>query len=224
MFEHVEIIEKCDWSYRDYLKELPLWNQRVKDNPKLKILFVGNHDYALTFGRGNQRGQNSLLEFDAESSSLLFPFYKIKRGGGLTFHYPGQVVLYPVMNLNKYRVSLKNLMAHLLESLKYTIDSFFPKVTVHWSWEPLGLWHQQKKLASIGMGLDRFITQHGIALNVFEDSKITEFLKFQGPCGLSGSSYSSLDQFVDVEELADKDFLARFQKSWTLKFLELSGG
>lgn len=122
--------------------------------------------------------------------------YYVERGGGITYHDPGQIVLYPIFDLRDYHKDLREFIRRLgkamLESSRYFgIDAEFR------TGEQVGLWikGQQKKLGSIGVRVKNWITMHGLALNVDIDPAKSRLIR---PCGLEGVQYVSLTDYVDL--------------------------
>ncbi|MCH6575862.1 MAG: lipoyl(octanoyl) transferase LipB [Bacteroidetes bacterium] len=107
-------------------------------------------------------------------------FEQISRGGDITFHGPGQIVAYPIMDLNslgrdihKYLRSLEHLIIDMLKN--YGIKATGLK-------DVTGVWANEKKIASIGIGVKRWITYHGFAININNDLNYYDMII---PCGLS---------------------------------------
>jgi len=112
---------------------------------------------------------------------------QIRRGGGVTAHNPGQLVFYPVMNLQKLRLGISEYIRELeaigIELLielgvKSTRRKGFP-----------GLWISERKIASIGVRVSKFVTYHGMAINIQNDLSIFEFIR---PCGLENIEITSV--------------------------------
>jgi lipoyl(octanoyl) transferase len=174
--------------------------QFIRQHHKLKIFFIVSHPNVLTVGRGLQKKAGGttlegLVEQDYTALKLPFPLYTIKRGGGMTFHHPGQVICYPIVSLNFW--SLKQLTLDLLswsETFALECDS---ELKLEGKLNPLGLWHGMHKIASIGIGVEHFVTHHGLAFNLYRDDDMFAWLKSAFPCGLSGNTYRSLEDIVN---------------------------
>lgn len=207
---------KWNWQYESALEFQYLCLDLVKQNPKLKVFIFCNHPHCFTMGRGLQKGKGNsfeeLVEFDMNrASSLKFPVYKIKRGGGLTFHYPGQWICYPIINLNNPMFSLKTLTYSVLEWVKTTLENEFKIEKLDYNRELLGLWKEERKISSVGIGIERFVTMHGIALNVFRDEDMFDELSKINPCGLGSSIYTTVNEHVEDRD----DLILEFHKSIT---------
>ncbi len=191
---------RWNWDYRDAELFQKQALSFVKEHRYFKIYIFCNHPHCFTMGRGLQKisGKtiSDLVEFDENiMNSLSFPIYKINRGGGITFHYPGQWIFYPIINLSNPDYSLKNLTFWLLEKVRSVLELDFSVGELDHRRELLGLWRRDSKIASVGLGVERFVTLHGIALNVeWDDAMFNELLKIN-PCGLSSNIYKSFDLF-----------------------------
>lgn len=210
VYDNTLIVEKWNWDYLEALEFQKAAQKMVAKNKQLKVFIFCNHPHCFTLGRGNERGVESLLEFDSSiESSLNFPVHRIKRGGGITFHYPGQWIFYPIIALGPTN-SMSDLMNWMLKSVRDTVADHFNVKDVVTANKLMGVWHKRRKLASIGMGADRFITEHGLALNLIYDEKMFNELSKISPCGISSTTYISLDQITNSSE----NLIEKFHKAF----------
>ena len=172
----------------------------VRENPEIKIFIFCNHPPVYTLGRGLQKqkgGQpkEGLVEFqDNDENRLSFPLYKIKRGGGLTFHHPGQFIFYPIINLNKSDWNLNKHFHWLLGVIKNSLNSYYQTDKFTYDLCTAGVWREGRKYASVGVGVERFITYHGVALNIMPTNAMKKDLEHLHPCGLEFSTYAYLEK------------------------------
>ena len=163
----------------DYAAALDLQRRTaegVRDGTLPETLFLLEHAPVYTIGR--LRDQSSLRSRD----ELPHPVFEVQRGGQATYHGPGQLVGYPILDLRRRGKDLHVLLRGIEDVLLATADSFGiaacrrPGLT--------GVWVCERKLASIGVGVSRWISQHGFALNVTDES----LPPFQAitPCGIAG--------------------------------------
>lgn len=119
--------------------------------------------------------------------------FETNRGGDVTYHGPGQLVGYPVLNLNPDRRDIRRYVRDLQEVLIRTLADFGVPAGRHDEPGHIGVWVAEGKIASIGVHLSRWITTHGFALNVATDLGF-----FSGiiPCGLKGVRMVSLAELV----------------------------
>ncbi|RUS82306.1 hypothetical protein EGW08_009938 [Elysia chlorotica] len=136
-------------------------------------------------------------------------FYRTNRGGLVTFHGPGQLVAYPILNLKQFKPSMKWYVNRLEETLIGTLRRF--GITGRRTCET-GVWVDERKIASIGLHGTRYITSHGVALNCNTD--LSWFSEIEA-CGLPGVEVTSLSRELDRNvpyQDSVKPFLRAFQE------------
>ncbi len=148
-----------------------------------ETLLLLEHPAVYTIGTGGN--QANLLDPE-------IPLVRINRGGDITWHGPGQLVGYPLVNLGERGRDLHRWLRFIEELLirvaaEYGVEAW--RVTGR-----TGVWTPQGKLASIGVGVRRWVTMHGFALNV--DPDLTSFTKIN-PCGMPGCPVTSLQLECD---------------------------
>jgi lipoyl(octanoyl) transferase len=151
--------------------------QRLLADPRApEALLLLQHEPCYTLGRGASLEH---LHFDPAAPPL--PLHRIDRGGEVTHHAPGQLVLYPVLDLRRRGADL-----HLyLRSLEQLLIDLLAELDLHGERVAgrTGVWLEGRKVAAIGVGARRWISQHGLALNV--DMAMEGFAAIT-PCGLRG--------------------------------------
>jgi len=196
------VITKLNWSYESALNFQNDANTFVYHNPNFCIFIVTSHPRVLTMGRGLQRGmidKHNLIEFDEQlSSKIPVEVYNVKRGGGLTFHHPGQIVIYPIVHIAHQKIKTIELMNHVFRITKEVLESNTGLSELEYERTLLGLWKDEHKIASMGIQLIKFVSLHGLAINILKDDTITNVLKSVYPCGLSGMVYKSVEEFGDT--------------------------
>ena len=159
-------------------------------------VFLLEHEPVYTIGR--LRDQSSLRN----PSSLPHPVFETNRGGQATYHGPGQLVGYPVLDLNHRGRDLHAHLRLLEEALIRTCAAF--GVNAGRREGLTGVWVADRKLASIGVGVRKWISMHGFAINITRES-LPPFLAIT-PCGLDGVSMTCLEaeakQPITVTEAA----------------------
>lgn len=200
--EKKAVITRLNWDYKSALEFQLEANQFIYDNPEFEIYIVTSHPTVLTMGRGLQRGmvqKHDLKEFDQTlSNKLPVEVLEIKRGGGLTFHHPGQIVIYPIVHITSQKMKTLQLINALFELTKTSIESISGIRDLDYSRDLLGLWHEHSKVASMGIQLIKFVSLHGLALNVLPDNKINEIMGMVFPCGLQGTTYKTLSDITSI--------------------------
>jgi len=158
-------------------------------------LFLLEHDAVYTIGR--QRDRSSL-----GGAPLPHPVEEINRGGQATFHGPGQLVGYFIFNLQKLTPDLHIFLRWIEETLITVLGQY--GLVAQRRAGLTGVWIEDRKIASIGVGVRRWITMHGFGLNVGPD--LSGFNAIT-PCGIEGVTMTSLSRElareIAVEEVAD---------------------
>ncbi len=161
--------------------------QKRQENPELKdVLILLQHPPVYTLGQGSDL---KFLKFDPDHSH--HQLYRVERGGEVTYHCPGQLVGYPILNLRRYRQDLHWYLRQLEEVL-IRVLGFYGLQGDRIS-GLTGVWVGDRKVAAIGIKVSRWITMHGFALNVCPDLSGFEQIV---PCGISERGVGSLAQFV----------------------------
>lgn len=145
-------------------------------------LFLCEHDPIVTLGRRSP---------DGDARDVPFPVVAIERGGEATYHGPGQLVAYPVLELPEGRRDLHRYLRDLEQVGLDTLAAF--GVEGRRRAGTTGVWIGDRKVASIGVAVRRWVTWHGMALNVTTD--LTAFRSFQ-PCGLDAAVMTRLADHV----------------------------
>ena len=157
-------------------------------------IFLLEHQPVYTIGR--LRDQSSLRD----PASLPFPFHETNRGGQATYHGPGQLVGYPILNLSSRSKDLHTHLRKLEDALIRTCQSFGVDATRRDGLT--GVWVENRKLASIGVGVRKWISMHGFAINITRES-LPPFFAIT-PCGIDGVSMSCLsdeaERQISVQE------------------------
>lgn len=197
------LVTKWDWEYEQALYFQKQAVELLKEYPKLQVFIFCSHPHCFTNGRGLQKRAGKvlpgLIEFDKKIiEQLPYPYHEISRGGGLTFHYPGQWIFYPIVNLTAKKFTLPVLMNWILETLQKTLNEYSEDSIEIKLQEKAGLWRKERKLASLGFALERFITFHGLAFNLFHDQAMFEVLQNLNPCGLNSDIYQAFQDKIII--------------------------
>jgi len=160
--------------------------QRVKDGSLDDVLLLLEHPPVYTLGQG---ASLEFLKFDP--TEVNFELHRVERGGEVTYHCPGQLVAYPILNLRYYQQDLHWYLRQLEEVLIQLLALYGLKGDRVAGMT--GVWLEGRKLAAIGIKVSRWITMHGLALNVCPD--LTGFERIV-PCGIADKPVGSLAQFL----------------------------
>jgi lipoyl(octanoyl) transferase len=176
-------------------------------------LLLVEHDPVVTLGRSTKAG--NLLANPALLQARGVELFEIERGGDVTFHGPGQLVGYPIIDLAQHRQDLHWYLRQLEQVLIDAVAAFGiegrrePKYT--------GVWVGDRKIASIGVHARSWVTWHGFALNVSTD---LSYFDLMVPCGISGVTMTSIEreaaQPISPEEVS-RQVIAAFAREFDLQ-------
>jgi lipoate-protein ligase B len=145
--------------------------------------------------------------------------FRIERGGQWTYHGPGQLVGYPILDLNERQRDIHKFLRNIEETLILTIGKFGINGG---RGEQTGVWVGSKKIASIGAAIRNWISFHGFALNV--NTHLNFFYKIN-PCGFSGSTMTSMQALLGAEidlTLVKAELRRRFEEVFAVRLVEMN--
>ncbi len=187
----------------------PAWRLQLKLvelRSSLKIpdvLLLVEHDHVFTLGK--RASLDDILE-------TRVPVFRVERGGGVTYHGPGQLVGYPIISLDVMGLDVKQYVHKLEEVLVKTLRRFNVKAGTKEGYP--GVWVGEKKVASIGIAIRNWVTFHGFALNINPDMSYFRCIR---PCGMQPEVMTSLEELLgtsprmeDVKEALIREFETEF--------------
>jgi lipoyl(octanoyl) transferase len=183
------------------------------------LIFV-EHPHVYTLGRNGS--ENNLLIDYIQLRAKDAKFYKIDRGGDITYHGPGQIVGYPVFDLEKLKIGLKEYISRMEEAILLTLSQFgisgsrLDGATGAWIGpDEKGM---VRKVCAIGVKSSRYVTMHGFAFNVNTD---LSYFSYINPCGFTDKGVTSLEKelgikqdFDDVKLKVKDNFKKVFDLRW----------
>lgn len=169
------------WDWQRSLLTARLDNSSLDD-----VLILLEHPPVYTLGQG---ANEKFLKFDLNKTS--YEVHRVERGGEVTYHCPGQLVGYPILNLQYYRKDLHWYLRQLEEVIIRVLAVYGLKGNRLTGLT--GVWVEGRKVAAIGIKVSRWITMHGFALNVCPD--LTGFERIV-PCGIPDKPVGSLAQSI----------------------------
>jgi lipoyl(octanoyl) transferase len=174
--------------YLDCLKiQEDIHNKKKKGLLKEDFIFITEHYPIYTLGKTTK--EEHLPKKD------LANIIKINRGGSITFHGENQIVVYPILDLQKRKLSVKKYI-HLLEKIIIqTLEEI--GIKAHRKDNLIGVFTDKGKIASIGVGVSRFITIHGFSINYDIDKKYFENII---PCGLKDIPMANITDFFYISK------------------------
>ena len=206
----MNIIDILDLGLSPFKEVWDLQKELVKkrQNGQIKdTLILAEHEPVYTLGKN--ANENHILQ----NSPRDVKTYQIERGGDVTFHGPGQLVGYPIMDLHNYNKSISCYMRSLEQLIIDTLAEF--RVTAERKDGLTGVWVGDEKIAALGVRVTRWITMHGFALNVSPD-----LTYYSGiiPCGIFEYGVTSMaKQLTDkvavdlVKQVLIEKFMNQFQ-------------
>lgn len=219
---------KKAWDYQEKLfKEaidIKIAQRKEETTEKTKnYLLFCEHPHVYTLGKSGKK--EHLLMTDEQLSAMNATYYKINRGGDITYHGPGQLVVYPILDLDSYFFTdIHKYMRYLEEAvirtlLEYKIDAKRVKGLT-------GVWidgetPNARKICAMGVKSSRWVTMHGIGFNISSD---LNYFKSIIPCGIQDKSVTSLEKELghpvnlqEVKEKFQRHFATLFDVSYKEK-------
>ncbi|XP_055705832.1 putative lipoyltransferase 2, mitochondrial [Phlebotomus papatasi] len=196
------IVQYLETGRLDYLKALRLQQYFAKkavteDATKdfRNVLILTEHEPVYTVGI---RSAGCSPQDEVRLQQLGAEFHRTNRGGLITFHGPGQLIAYPILNLRNFQPSVRWYVSKIEETIvdlcrKYNINAGRTR--------DMGVWVNDKKICALGLHITRLITSHGLALNCNTDLSWFQHIV---PCGLVGKGVTSISEQVEKNvEIAD---------------------
>ena len=189
-------------NYLDTLQIQESLRNQVLKNDSNNFLIIVEHDHVYTLGK------------NANSSNILNRICEIiptQRGGDVTYHGPGQLVAYPIINLKKRKIGVKSYVAMIEKLISNILFDYGLKP--HVPIKETGVWIDDRKIASIGIHVSRGVTMHGLAINVNTDLSYFDNII---SCGIEGVKMTSMDK-----ELGKKIRMNDIKKSLITHFNQI---
>jgi lipoyl(octanoyl) transferase len=184
------------------------------------LIFV-EHPHVYTLGKSGS--ENNLLLDYIQLQARDASFYRIDRGGDITYHGPGQIVGYPIFDLQVIKIGLKEYIYRLEEAIIRTVGEF--GLTASRLEGGTGVWldpeisGKARKICAIGIRASRYITMHGFAFNVNTD---LTYFNYINPCGFTDKGVTSLEKelcgrldFDSVKSKVKRNLQDVFDLEWT---------
>lgn len=212
---------KDTWEYQESLfkdiLDLKIRNRREElglQTPNY-FLFV-EHPHVYTLGKSGDF--NNLLLSEKELESKGATFYKINRGGDITYHGPGQIVGYPILDLENFFTDIHKYL-RFLEEVFIRVLADYGFIATRSEGET-GVWLGvgtpfARKICALGVRASRWVTMHGFALNVNADLGYFDNII---PCGIRGKSVTSLNVELGLEEVDVEEVKEKIKKHFTELF------
>tara|TARA_A100001011_G_scaffold400839_1_gene519650 strand:+ start:11304 stop:12026 length:723 start_codon:yes stop_codon:yes gene_type:complete len=213
----IQIIELGKKGYQDTLKIQELFFNKTielkKANRKGENLIQTDnyliwveHNPVITLGKSGKKGHLLLDEKQLKNKKV--EYFHTNRGGDITFHGPGQIVAYPILDLDNFFTDIHKYLRFLEEAVILTLQEY--NINAGRSQGETGVWLGTdtpfaRKICALGVKASRWVTMHGFALNVNTDLNYFDYIV---PCGIQGKAVTSLQnelgRKISIEEVKEK--------------------
>lgn len=212
---------KTTWEYQEELfkgiVDLKIKNRR--EETKLStpnFLILVEHPHVYTLGKSGDLDHLLLSEKQLEAKGATF--YKTNRGGDITYHGPGQIVGYPILDLDNFFTDIHKYLRFLEEAIILTLQEY--GLESGRSDGETGVWLGvgtpfARKICALGVRASRWVTMHGFALNVNVDLGYFDNII---PCGIRGKAVTSLNIELDVEKVDEAEVKEKILKHFAALF------
>jgi lipoyl(octanoyl) transferase len=193
------------WDYQEELLAGVIADKKAGGSPSPKNFFLlVEHPHVYTLGKSGDE-HNMLIHADF-LKKIDAAFYKINRGGDITYHGPGQLVGYPIIDLEYYHLGVREYIEKMEDSIIATLGAYGleggRKEGATGVWLDAGHRVRARKICAIGVRVSRYVTMHGFAFNVNTDLR---YFNYINPCGFDPGTVTSIRQEtgreVDMEEV-----------------------
>ena len=203
--------KKC-WDYQTKLFEQTvqqkIYNRKNPDNKKItkNYLLFCEHPHVYTLGKSGD--EKNLLINEAFLKEKKASYYEINRGGDITYHGPGQLVVYPIFDLDHFFTDIHKYLRYLEEAVILTLNEY--GINSGRVEGLTGVWldgssHKARKVCALGVKSSRWVTMHGIGFNVNTN---LDYFNYIVPCGIEDKQVTSvskeLNKKVDFQEIKNK--------------------
>ncbi|MHC1702901.1 MAG: lipoyl(octanoyl) transferase LipB [Tenuifilaceae bacterium] len=216
LFKDLGLVDyKKAWDYQEELFEKVV-QQKQNGSGDLHYLLFCEHPHVYTLGKSGA-GSNLLIS-DEMLKQIKATYYHINRGGDITYHGPGQIVVYPILNLESLGITLKEYIHKLEQVIIRFLESYGIQATrldgATGVWLDVGLKGKERKICAIGVRASRFVTMHGLAFNINTD---LNYFNYINPCGFVDKGVTSMKielnkqlEMSTVKEGLEKLFASEF--------------
>jgi lipoyl(octanoyl) transferase len=212
---------KETWDYQETLfkviLDLKIQNRREDSNLETPNYFLYvEHPHVYTLGKSGDL--SNLLLSEKQLQEKKASFYKINRGGDITYHGPGQIVGYPILDLENFFTDIHKYLRFLEEAIILTLAEY--GLISERSTGETGVWLDvgtpfARKICAMGVRASRWVTMHGFALNVNVDLGYFDHII---PCGIRGKAVTSLQVELGVEKVNEDEVKEKISKHFTSLF------
>ncbi len=208
IFQDLQRIKyKKAWDYQEEIFQA-LMNAKMNntDSKKQYLLFC-EHDPVYTLGKSGDKHNLLITEQICKAKNI--DYYPINRGGDITYHGPGQLVAYPILDMEAFDIGVKQYIFMLEEVIINTLKEY--GITSSRDEKAIGVWIEPenpvkaRKICAIGVKTSRYVTMHGLAFNINTD---LNYFNDINPCGFVDKGVTSmqkeLGKEIDFQEVSEK--------------------
>ena len=222
IFEDLGLIDYRDcWDYQEALfkkvVDVKIGNRINNVNlPTPNYFLFVEHSHVYTIGKSGDL--TNLLLNESQLAAKGASFYKINRGGDITYHGPGQIVGYPILDLENFFTDIHKYLRLLEEAIINTLSEY--QIKGERSPGETGVWLDvgtpfARKICAMGVRASRWVTMHGFALNVNSDLGYFDNII---PCGIRGKAVTSLNVELGVENISMSEVKAKIWRHFEILF------
>lgn len=227
IFEDIGLVDyQAAWDYQSLrFDEIVSLKEAARKNPKQdqtpNYLLFCEHPHVYTIGKSGKES-NLLINEDLLKSKGA-TLYRINRGGDITYHGPGQIVAYPILDLDNFGLSIKSYIDKLEEVIIRTLACYGLEASR--SEGATGVWLdvanplKARKIAAIGVRTSHWVSMHGFAFNINTDLNYFDFIV---PCGIRGKEVTSLQRELGKEVAISEVkalILEQFEQVFEMQFV-----
>ncbi|MGJ8547837.1 lipoyl(octanoyl) transferase LipB [Winogradskyella wichelsiae] len=212
---------KETWDYQETLFKAVL-DTKIKNRREGAGLATDNHflfvEHPHVYTLGKSGHLSNLLLSEAQLAEKGATFYKINRGGDITYHGPGQIVGYPILDLDNFFTDIHKYLRFLEEVIILTLAEY--GLDTERSPGETGVWLGvgtpfARKICAMGVRASRWVTMHGFALNVNADLGYFDNII---PCGIKGKAVTTLNNELGIAIVDEKEVKAKILKHFSVLF------
>ncbi len=213
---------KETWDYQEMIFQSLIDSKLNRNDSKSQYLIFCEHNHVYTLGKSGNSQNLLIAEHVCKSKNI--DYYPIDRGGDITYHGPGQLVAYPIIDLEEFGIGIKRYISMLEDVVISVLDSYGIKGEK--DEKAMGVWidtdkpSKARKICAIGVKASRFVTMHGLALNVNTD---LSYFSYINPCGFTDKPVTSMNielgREINLNEVSHKMKIA-FESIFGFKYVE----
>jgi len=195
------------WDYQETIHQLVVEDKLTnKKSSEINRFLLVEHPHVYTLGKSGDE-HNLLINGDF-LKKIEAVYYKINRGGDITYHGPGQLVGYPIIDLENYKIGVKDFIFKMEQAIIQTIAEYgldgALKAGATGVWLDSTIPAKSRKICAIGVRVSRYVSMHGFALNVNTDMR---YFNYINPCGFITYGVTSIEKElgrrIDMQEVKE---------------------